>query len=84
MGYFYDNAEFKTRVVVMNQDSKELHDANEAARHLADRQDLRFGYSSEETLMRIYDKKHKYLTHNFENSGSFEALISINHQDEHI
>ena len=65
MGSFYDNAEFKTRVVVMNQDSKELHEAHEAARHLADRHDLRFGYSSDENLMRSYDKKKGYLTHNF-------------------
>jgi len=84
MGSFYENAEFKTRVVVMNQDDKELHDAHEAARHLADRHDLRFGYSSDLSLMRAYDKKHNYLTRNFNKNGAFEALISINHQDEHV
>jgi hypothetical protein len=84
MGSYYDNAEFKTRVIVMNQDNKELHDAHEAARHLADRHDIRFGYSSDEALMRSYDKVHGYLTKNFKASGAFESLISINHQDEHI
>ena len=84
LGKFYEEAEFKTRVLVLDQDEKELHDAYEAARHLADRHDLRFGFSSEEVVLRAYDKKTGALTHNFERNGAFEALVTVNHQEERV
>ena len=56
LGSFYENTEFKTRVLVLDTDEQEVHDANEAARHLADRHDLRFGYSDNEEVMDLFDR----------------------------
>lgn len=74
----------RTRVIVLDQDAKELHDSNEAARHLADRHDLRFAFTSDKGVMDEYDKKYKYLTYNLKNTGEYEALVVINHEKQKI
>lgn len=60
---------------------KELHNANLAARHLADRYDLRFAYSEDNDVMEDFDKKYRYLKNNRIRTGKFEALIVIDHDD---
>ena len=82
MGTFFVDSEFRTRVLVLDQDEKELHDSNIAARHLADRHDLRFGFVNDLQVMKKYDDEIHYLTENLkhnEKSGSFEALVVYNH-----
>ena len=64
LGEFYDRTELRTRVIVLDQDDKEIHDANLAARHLADRHDLRLAFSGDQDVMQQYDKKYKSLTKN--------------------
>ena len=41
-----------------------MHEANEAARHLTNRYDLRFAYSGDEDVMKDFDNKHHYLRNN--------------------
>lgn len=79
LGEFYDRTELRTRVVVLDQDDKEIHDAYEAARHLADRHDLRLAFSSDQDVMQAFDKKYQFLTRNQESTGAFEAMVLINH-----
>jgi len=38
----------KTRVIILEKEPRQIHDALEAARHLADRYDLRFGFSRDD------------------------------------
>jgi len=71
-----------TRVIILDQDPKEVHEANEAARHLANRYDLRFAYSGDEDVMKEFDTKYRYLKNNQLRYGAFEALIVVNHDDE--
>jgi hypothetical protein len=84
LGEFYERTELRTRVLVLDKDEKELHDSNEAARHLADRHDLRFAFTSDDSVMTEYDTKYKYLTMNKQRTGEYEALVVINHQGNKI
>ena len=84
MGTFFVDSEFRTRVLVLDQDEKELHESNDAARHLADRHDLRFGFVSDMQVMKRYDDEKHYLTENLNHGkgpmgGAFEALVVYNH-----
>ena len=84
LGSFFEHSELVTRVFVLDQDSKETHDAYEAARHLADRHDLRFAFSGDLDLMKKFDKKYKYLTNNQKRYGAFEAMLLVNHDENFI
>ena len=79
LGEFYDRTELRTRVVVLDQDDKEVHDAYEAARHLADRHDLRLAFSGDSDVMQSFDKEYKFLSRNLKETGAFEAMVLINH-----
>ena len=81
LGSFFTNAEQLTRVLLLDDDDKEVHESMEVARHLADRHDLRFGHSGEYDVMHDFDKKYLFLTHNKKKYGEFESLILYNHID---
>ena len=81
LGSFFVHQELTTRVIILDQDPKEVHEANEAARHLANRYDLRFAYSGDEDVMKDFDSKHHYLRNNQLRNGAFEALVVANHDD---
>ena len=68
----------------MDTDEEEVHDANEAAKHLADRHDLRFGYSDNEEVMVRFDKETHLLSRNQDEFGNYEALVTINHHKEKV
>ena len=79
LGSFYINSEQRTRVLLLDDDEKEVHESMEVARHLADRHDLRFGFSEDYEVLQDFDKKYQYLTRNKQMYGEFEALILYNH-----
>lgn len=81
LGDFYHHAVLQTRVIVLDRDPKELHDANQAARHLADRHDLRFSFSRDPNLLAAYDQRTKYLTAHERMFKSYEALVLTNHRN---
>ena len=84
MGSFYENTEQKTRVLILDTDDEEVHEANEAAKHLADRHDLRFGYSNNDEIMARFDKETGLLSRNKNEFGEFETLVTVNHQNEKV
>lgn len=55
---YWKKAELKARVLVLDKNPIEKHEANEAARHLADRFELRFGFSDDEFVLDDFDEKH--------------------------
>ena len=84
LGEFYDRTELRTRVVVLDQDDKEVHDAHEAARHLADRHDLRLAFSGDSDVMQSFDKEFQFLSRNLKETGAFEAMVVVNHNQQRI
>ena len=84
LGRFFDHAELITRVIVLDNDPQEIHDAMEAARHLADRHDLRFALTTDVDVMKTFDNKYKYLRNNMRKDHAFEALALWNHDDTHL
>jgi hypothetical protein len=67
----YRRKVLKTRVLVLNKDYWKNHEAVKVARDLADRLELRFGYSSNEKVMKHFDDQFKYLSLNRQMNQGF-------------
>lgn len=79
----YDNSVLKTRVILLDKEPKEIHDHIEAAKHLADRYDLRFGFSRDDKVLQDYDNRYAYLTNHRMIFGTYETTLVVNHRDQH-
>jgi len=77
----YRRKNLKTRVLVLNRDNWKKHEAVQAARKLADRLELRFGYSSNDKVMKHFDAKYKYLSLNNQMNAGFQSVIVFNHEN---
>lgn len=84
LGDIFEHSVLKTRVLVLDQDAKELHDAQVAARHLADRVELRFGFNRDEAVLKEYDDKYHDLKNKKEMKGTYDGLVVINHRDNRV
>ena len=45
---------------------------------------MRFGYTDNDEIMVRFDKETGLLTKNKQNSGEFEALVTVNHNNEKV
>ncbi len=61
---FYENQYLKTRVLVLDENINEKHEAEEAARHLADLPGLLFGYVGNRDVLEEFDIRHSFLSQN--------------------
>jgi hypothetical protein len=48
---------------------------------LADRYDLRFGFSRDDKVLEDYDKRYSYLTNHRMIYGTYETFLVVNHRD---
>mmetsp|Transcript_7894 Transcript_7894/g.13238 ORF Transcript_7894/g.13238 Transcript_7894/m.13238 type:complete len:414 (+) Transcript_7894:157-1398(+) len=78
-GSFFKNSELRTRALILDENMEEVHDAYLSARHLADRHDLRFAFSTNTQILKSFDKKFNFLTMNQRMNGEYEALVVFNH-----
>ena len=58
----YLHPDNKKRVLVLDENINEKHEAEEAARHLADLPGLLFGYVGNRDVLEEFDKKHHFLS----------------------
>ena len=86
MGPFFKHALQKSRVLIIDENKKEDHEAFMAARHLADRPEVRFAHSDHHEIIQDFGNilQFNWYGRNSENDDDAEGVFIWNHHDKKI